>query len=153
MTNYTRILIAFAVLLSGVALIPQLNIFAGAVTWERFVGGYEDVVNVTRARYDDNANQLEVRATSSAGGAATLTVYRASDGAFIGTLTFNGSDHRGTFSLPNNPDVITVRSSLGGSSTVLVTDDSTPPPTVTPTPSDLEKLLFPLIFVNDNGTE
>lgn len=136
MAKYSRLLIAFTILLSGLALIPQINLFAGAVSWQRFVGGYEDIVFVTRARYDDDfsggGGELEVRATSSAGGAAVLSVYRTSDNFFIGTLTFEGSDHRGEFNISPNPQVITVRSSLGGYSTVLVTDDSGPPPTVTP---------------------
>lgn len=130
MKRYSRILIALAILLSGLALIPQTDMFAGVVRWQRFAGGYEDVVTVTRARYRDN--ELEVRAISSSGGAATLTVYRTSDNAFIGTLTFEGDDHRGEFPLGSNPQVITVRSSLGGESTVLVQDGSGIPVTVTP---------------------
>lgn len=130
MKQYSRILIAIVILLSGLALIPQAGLFAGVVRWQRFAGGYEDVVTVTRARYRDN--ELEVRAISSSGGLATLTVYRTSDNAFIGTLQFEGDDHRGEFPLGSNPQVITVRSSLGGESTVLVQDGSGVPVTVTP---------------------
>jgi hypothetical protein len=132
MARYSRIFIALAILLSGLALIPQAGFFAGVVRWQRFAGGYEDVVTVTRARYRSDDNELEVRAISSAGGLATLSVYRTSDNAFIGTLQFEGSDHRGEFIISPNPQVITVRSSLGGESTVLVLDGSGVPPTVTP---------------------
>ncbi len=132
MARYNRIFIALAILLSGLALIPQAGFFAGVVRWQRFAGGYEDVITVTRARYRSDDNELEVRAISSAGGLATLSVYRTSDNAFIGTLQFEGSDHRGEFIISPNPQVITVRSSLGGESTVLVLDGSGVPPTVTP---------------------
>jgi hypothetical protein len=130
MARYSRILIALTILLSGLALIPQAGIFAGVVRWQRFAGGYEDVITVTRARYRDN--ELEVRAISSSGGLATLSVYRTSDNSFIGTLQFEGEDHRGEFNMGSNPQVITVRSSLGGESTVLVQDGSGVPVTVTP---------------------
>lgn len=130
MARYSRILIALTILLSGLALIPQAGIFAGVVRWQRFAGGYEDVVTVTRARYRDN--ELEVRAISSSSGLATLTVYRTSDNSFIGTLQFEGEDHRGEFNMGSNPQVITVRSSLGGESTVVVQSGSGVPVTVTP---------------------
>jgi hypothetical protein len=132
MARYSRILIALTILLSGLALIPQAGIFAGVVRWQRFAGGYEDVVTVTRARYRDG--ELEARAISSSGGLPTLSVYRTSDNSFIGNLIFDPSegDHRADFPLGSNPQVITVRSSLGGESTVLVTDGSGVPVTVTP---------------------
>ncbi len=130
MTRYSRIIVALVIVLSGVALIPQVGIFAGVVSWQRFAGGYEDVVTVSRARYRDG--ELEVRANSTAGGAPTLTVYRTADNAFIGTLVYNGSEHRGEFNVGSDPHVITVRSSLGGYSTVLTWDESDPPITVTP---------------------
>lgn len=130
MARYSRTLIALTILLSGLALIPQAGIFAGVVRWQRFAGGYEDVITVTRARYRDN--ELEVRAISSSGGLATLSVYRTSDNSFIGTLQFEGEDHRGEFNMGSNPQVITVRSSLGGESTVLVQSGSGVPVTVTP---------------------
>jgi hypothetical protein len=130
MARYSRILIALTILLSGLALIPQAGIFAGVVRWQRFAGGYEDVVTVTRARYRDG--ELEVRAISSSGGLATLSVYRTNDNFFIGNLQFEGSDHRGDFNISPSPQVITVRSSLGGESTVLVQNGSGVPVTVTP---------------------
>jgi hypothetical protein len=132
MTKYGRILIALTILLSGLALIPQAGIFAGVVRWQRFAGGYEDVVTVTRARYRSDDNELEVRAISSGGGQATLSVYRTSDNFFIGNLVFDGDDHRAEFIISPNPQVITVRSSLGGESTVLVQEGSGVPVTVTP---------------------
>ena len=132
MARYSRILIALTILLSGLALIPRTGIFAGVVRWQRFAGGYEDVVTVTRARYRDG--ELEARAISSSGGLPTLSVYRTSDNSFIGNLIYDPSegDHRADFPLGSNPQVITVRSSLGGESTVLVQDDSGVPVTVTP---------------------
>jgi MYXO-CTERM domain-containing protein len=123
MNRHSRILIALFILLSGLALVPQINLYAGVVSWQRFAGGYEDVVTVTLVRYLDNATaggNLEVRATNTAGGNATLTVWRASDNAFIGTMTYTGSDHYGLFAQEDNPEFITVRSSAGGSTTVPV---------------------------------
>jgi hypothetical protein len=152
MTKYGRILIALTILLSGLSLIPQAGMFAGVVRWQRFAGGYEDMVTVTRARYDDNDNVLEVRAVNTAGGQATLSVYRTVDNTFIGDLVFDGSEHRGEFNISPNPEVITVRSSLGGESAVLVTEGSDPPPTVTPSvtpttgPGEPKVLYFPLIY-------
>jgi hypothetical protein len=141
MRQYSRIIIALAILLSGVALVPQMNVLGGTVTWQRFIGGYGDVVVVTRARYDDDDTELEVRATSSSGGQATLTVYETSTNQLIGTLTFEGDDeYRGEFLWPRNPQVVTVRSTLGGESTVLVTDGSEGPPTVTPSVSGTPSL-------------
>lgn len=130
MARYSRIFIALIILLSGLALIPQAGIFAGVVRWQRFAGGYEDVVTVTRARYRDG--ELEVRAISSSGGLPTLSVYRTGDNAFIGNLQWEGDDHRGEFNFSPNPQVITVHSSLGGESTVLVQNGSGVPVTVTP---------------------
>jgi hypothetical protein len=131
MRNYNRILIALAILLSGLVLFPQVTLFGGTVNWQRFQGIYGDTVTVTRARYDDDDQELEVRATSSSS-QATLSVYETSTGQFIGTLTDEGDEHRGEFNWPRDPGTITVRSSLGGHSTVLVQDGSGDPPTVTP---------------------
>lgn len=130
MKRYHRAIIALAILLSGLSLVPQISLLAGNFSWQRYVGLYEDFVMVTRARYDDG--ELEVRASSSSGGAATLQIFVAQTNQYIGTLTFEGDEHRGEFPWPNNPHAITVQSSLGGSSTVLVTDGSGIPPTVTP---------------------
>ncbi|HEX8430925.1 MAG TPA: hypothetical protein VF625_06535 [Longimicrobium sp.] len=131
MRNYNRILIALAILLSGLVLFPQVTLLGGTVNWQRFQGIYGDTVTVTRARYDDDDQELEVRATSSSA-QATLSVYETSTGQFIGTLTNEGDEHRGEFQWPRDPGTITVRSSLGGHSTVLVQDGSGDPPTVTP---------------------
>lgn len=117
MNQYSRLFIALLLLLSGFMLVPQTHLFAGVVSWQRFAGGYEDQVTITLARYVtsfEGGGNLEVHATNTAGGNATLMVYRTSDNSFIGNLTYNGTDHRGTFTLPSNPNVITVRSSLGG---------------------------------------
>ena len=156
MARYGRILIALTILLSGLALIPQTGMFAGVVRWQRFAGGYEDVVTITRARYDEDDNTLEVRAISSSGGQATLSVYRASDHAFIGTLVYDASegDHRGEFDVISNPQAIEVESSLGGESTALVLTGSEIPPTVTPSvtpttgPDRTHILNLPLIYRN-----
>jgi hypothetical protein len=117
MNNYRRIFIALFLLLSGFMLVPQTSLVAGVVTWQRFAGGYEDNVTITLARYVtsfEGGGNLEVHATNTAGGNATLMVYRTSDNFFIGNLTYTGTDHRGTFTLASNPNMITVRSSLGG---------------------------------------
>src|SRR5688500_19889843 len=105
MARYSRILIALAIFLSGLALVPQAGLFAGQVRWQRFSGGYEDVVTVTRARYRSDDDELEVRAISSSGALPTLSVYRTSDNSFIGNLVWEGSDHRGEFFVPQNPQV------------------------------------------------
>lgn len=145
MRQYSRVIIAFAILLSGLALVPQMSLLGGTVSWQRFIGGYGDVVFVERARYDDDDDLLEVRATSSSGEQATLSVYETSTNELIGTLTYDsGNEHRGEFSWPRNPEVVTVRSSLGGESTVLVAGDSGPPPTVVP--DGQEELYFPIIL-------
>lgn len=125
MNRHSRILIALFILLSGLALVPQINLYAGVVSWQRFAGGYEDVVTITLANYYNTATEggnLEVRATTTAGSGATLTVWRSSDNMFIGTLTYTGTDHAGTFALPTNPQSITVRSSAGGEDNATVNE-------------------------------
>ncbi len=125
MNRRSRLIIALVILLSGLALVPRVNLYAGVVSWQRFAGGYEDTVNVTLARYFNTAvegGNLEVRATSTAGGTATLTVWRATDNLFIGTLSWNGTDHYGLFPITPNPHTITVRSTAGGEATVVVTE-------------------------------
>jgi hypothetical protein len=135
MARYGRIFMALTILLSGLALVPHAGLFAGVVRWQRFSGGYEDVVTVTRARYRDG--ELEMRAISSSGGLPTLSVYRTSTNELIGNLVWEADEgeHRGDFNLPGNPQVVTVRSTFGGESTVLVWDESDPPITVTPSAS------------------
>lgn len=136
MKYYPRLFIALFLLLSGLMLVPQANLFAGVVTWQRFAGGYEDNVTITLARYVVNfqgGGTLEVNATNTAGGNATLSVYRTSDNSLIGTLTYNGTDHRGAFPLPSNPNNVTVRSSLGGP------DASAPTPEI-PTAVEVSEL-------------
>src|SRR5688572_28197506 len=104
MNRFSRIMIALLLLLSELALIPNSNLLAGPVSWQRFTGGYEDTVNITVARYFDNAAEggnLEVRATTTAGSNAVLSVYRTSDNLLIGNLAWTGSDHHGIFPLAN----------------------------------------------------
>lgn len=136
MKSTNRLLIALVVLLSGLVALPQVQLTAGVVSWQRFANGYEGQITVTRARCDPSDGELEVRALTSAGGNATLTVYNTDTNAFIGTLTYvGGNEHRGDFVTLPCPRVITVRSTQGGSATVLVWDDSGPPITVTPSAS------------------
>ena len=40
MRGYIRLMIAFAVLLSAVALVPQASLGSGVVNWQRFRGAY-----------------------------------------------------------------------------------------------------------------
>ena len=150
MLRNSRLIVALLIFLSGAALIPQVGIFAGVVSWQRFADGYEDSISITRARYRDGV--LEVRAVSSGGGSPTLMVYRTGDNTLIGTLTYDGDEYRGEFNVGTDPEVITVRSSLGGWATVLTNDDSLPPVTVTPSvtptfvPPTLEhRLYLPLV--------
>ena len=135
MPNARRFVVALAILLSGLALLPQSSLFAGAFSWQRFAGAYEDVVTVTRARYraDNDGGRLDVDALNVYGGAAVLTVYCTSDNLLFGPLSWNGSMHTRRFTnVGPSPHAITVRSSLGGETTVLVSGDSGPPVTVTP---------------------
>lgn len=132
MGAYRRIIVAFAILLSGLALLPQMSLLSGQVNWYRFMGAYEDVVTVNRACFRPQDNVLEIRATSSAGGAPTLSVFRTSDNTLIGTLVFNGVEHAGDFVVAANPLAVTVVSSLGGEATVVVQTSCGTPPTVTP---------------------
>jgi hypothetical protein len=41
MSGHSRIFFALAILLSGLAIAPQVGLVAGTVTWERFAGGYQ----------------------------------------------------------------------------------------------------------------
>jgi hypothetical protein len=79
-----------------------------------------DTVTITLARYRLSTKRLSVQATST-NAAATLRVYVTSTGQLIGTLTNNAGKYSGQFKWPTNPQNITVRSSLGGSSSVTVT--------------------------------
>ena len=133
MSQSTRLLIALAMLLSGLLVMPRAALLAGVISWQRFANGYEDLIVVTRARCENDDQELEVRAETTAGGAATLTVYDATSNAFIGTLSYEGgNEHRGEFDIFPCPAAITVRSTLGGQATVIVLPGSGTPPTVTP---------------------
>jgi fibronectin type 3 domain-containing protein len=73
-----------------------------------------DSVAIQRAYYNSSKRLLQVEATSTAS-TAELNVYITSSGAYVGTLGENGRGrYRGSFSLLSNPQNITVRSSLGG---------------------------------------
>ena len=64
---------------------------------------------------------LLVEATSTGAG-TTLQVFVTSTNQLIGTLTNNGGGkYSAQFSWPTNPQTITVKSSLGGSSSKAVT--------------------------------
>jgi hypothetical protein len=74
-----------------------------------------DTVAIQLAEYADG--RLKVEATSSSS-SATMKVHVTSTNALIGTLTNDGGGrYRGEFNWPSNPQSITVRSSLGGSTT------------------------------------
>jgi len=76
-----------------------------------------DTVAIQVAEYAVGDQVLVVEATSTSS-SATLKVFVTSTGALIGTLTNNGGgSYTGQFSLPVNPQNITVNSSLGGSAT------------------------------------
>jgi hypothetical protein len=127
---YGRVIVALSILLCGLALLSQIPLLAGAVSWQRFADAYDDIVVVTRAEWRSSDGELRVRATTSAGANAVLSVYETSTGQRIGVMSYqSGDEHRGDFAWHHNPAVITVRSSLGGEATVLVTGDN--PPTTT----------------------
>jgi hypothetical protein len=79
-----------------------------------------DTVAITLAQYRLSTKKLSVQATSTSA-TATLKVYITATGQLIGTLTNNGGKYSGQFKWPTNPQNITVKSSLGGSSSVTVT--------------------------------
>jgi len=81
-----------------------------------------DTVTVTRADYATKQRQLRIDAKSTSS-SATLRVYVAATDQLIGTLSSGGNgSYSGRFSWPVNPQRITVKSSLGGSSTATVAD-------------------------------
>ena len=80
-----------------------------------------DTVAITLAEYISSKRQLRVEAKST-NSTAVLQVFVTSTNALIGTLTSNGNGkYTGQFTWNTNPQRITVRSSLGGSSTKAVT--------------------------------
>ena len=80
-----------------------------------------DAVTITRAEYSTGNSELRVEATST-NSSAVLRAYVTSTNALIGTLSNNGGGgYEGRFTWPSNPQNITVRSSLGGSATGVVT--------------------------------
>jgi len=80
-----------------------------------------DTIAIQRADYFRNRRLLRVSATNSIS-TATLQVFVTSSKQAIGTLTNDGgASYSGDFSLPANPQSITVRSSSCGSATRSVT--------------------------------
>jgi hypothetical protein len=81
----------------------------------------QDTVTIARAEYTTSRNRLRVNANSTSS-TATLKVYVTATGEFIGTLNNNGGGkYSGQFSWQTNPQNITVKSSLGGSTSATVT--------------------------------
>jgi hypothetical protein len=78
-----------------------------------------DTLTVRRAEYTTSKRQLRVQVNSSSSG-QTLVAYVNSTKEQIGTLTPQGSLYTGQFSWPSNPQIITIRSSGGGSITTSV---------------------------------
>jgi hypothetical protein len=80
-----------------------------------------DTASITRAEYTASKKELRVEATSTSP-SATLWVFVTATNQLIGTLTNNGGGkYSGQFSWPTNPQIITVKSSLGGSASKAVT--------------------------------
>jgi hypothetical protein len=80
-----------------------------------------DTVRITKAVYTAATQQLQIQATDTVA-AAVLKAYVTSTNALIGALTSGGDGtYTGQFSLPSNPQHITVRSDHGGTATVAVT--------------------------------
>jgi hypothetical protein len=76
-----------------------------------------DTVAIQRADYFRNRRLLRVSATNSIS-TATLQVFVTSSEQAIGTLTNDGGgSYSAEFSVPENPQSITVRSSSCGSAT------------------------------------
>jgi len=87
--------------------------------------GGTDSVEVESAVYTNGNHMLKVRAASSVKAidrhAPTLSVYVTSTNTLIGALTGNiDGSYDGDFSWPTNPQMITVRSTLGGSGNLAV---------------------------------
>jgi uncharacterized repeat protein (TIGR01451 family) len=79
-----------------------------------------DSVAITLAQYRLSTKKLFVQATSTSA-TATLKVYVTATGQLIGTLTNNSGMYSGQFRWPTNPQNITIKSSLGGSTSAIVT--------------------------------
>jgi PKD repeat protein len=80
-----------------------------------------DTVAITLAQYRSSTRRLSVQASSSSG-TATLTAYVTATGQRIGALTnVGGGKYSGQFPWSSKPQSITVRSSLGGSASRVVT--------------------------------
>jgi len=74
-----------------------------------------DTVAIQQADYFADRHEPRVAATST-GSTATLQAYVTTTGALVGTLKhYDGNRYSGRFTLPVNPQNITVRSSQCGS--------------------------------------
>ncbi|MGH2542432.1 MAG: hypothetical protein ACRDIB_06540 [Ardenticatenaceae bacterium] len=116
-----RVIIALTIMLSGFALVPVTGWSAEGIEWQRYAEAYEDVVTITRVRYDRSDRELEVRATSSDPN-AQLRVFETGTGQLIGVMeNRGGGEFRLETTWPRNPRAVTVRSSSGGAATARVT--------------------------------
>jgi probable HAF family extracellular repeat protein len=79
-----------------------------------------DTVTIMAATYVTRRQTLQVQATDS-NKTATLQVFVTSTDTLIGSLTKKAKGYKGGFILSSNPGSITVKSSLGGSATAVVT--------------------------------
>lgn len=129
MSTPLRIMIAFAILGSGLLLARFTGLPSSAPHWQLYAQAYRDTVTVTRAEYRSDKAELRVRAESRSA-TSTLRVFDLS-GNLLGTLDRKGAtQHDADLAVAVNPRVISVRSDEGGAATVLVSGDN--PPTVTP---------------------
>jgi hypothetical protein len=144
MKQHHRALIALFILLSGLSLIPQIGLFAGAFSWEQFAGLYQDSIFVRRARYRNG--ELEVRATCSCGGNSTLQVFVLSTNEYMGALAWeeDENEYRGDLPWPTNPQQIRVQSHAGASF-VGVTFGLEVPPVVSPPSTAPSTLYLPIL--------
>lgn len=78
-----------------------------------------DTVTITKAIYSTARQALSVQATDSDPN-AILQAYITSTDSLLGTLRKKNNGYSGKFSLPSNPQNITVKSNLGGSATSTV---------------------------------
>jgi VCBS repeat protein len=80
-----------------------------------------DTISISRAEYDRSKTTLRVEASSTRA-TATLQVFITSTNQLLGNLTSNGGGKfSGQFSLPANPQNITIRSNFGGVKSSAVT--------------------------------
>ncbi|MCI0394029.1 MAG: hypothetical protein L0332_23205 [Chloroflexi bacterium] len=83
MQKLTRILIALAILLSGVALLPFIDWPAEALSWQLFAGVYDATLAVNYANGQPGSYFAFAGSGYPANSEATITV----NGDFLGTVT------------------------------------------------------------------